>query len=202
MFLLGITGGIGTGKSTTFRVFSEWQLPCLDTDQIAREQSAVGSEGLREIVEAFGNEILNPQGELRRDALSRIVFGDPGALRVLEGILHPRISKVWRSRIAEWDCSGVRTAAVIIPLLFEKGYDVDFDRVVCLACTRRTQYRRLRDRSWSDQEIQARERAQMPVEEKMARANYVIWTEGALHLHRAQWSSVLRENAPATCCPA
>ncbi len=202
MLLLGVTGGIGAGKSVSSRVLSELGVPWLDTDQIAREQSAVGSEGLQEIVRAFGDEILNPKGELQREVLSRIVFGDPAARRLLEGILHPRISRVWRSRIAEWAGSGVPTAAVIIPLLYEKGYEEDFNRVVCLACTRQTQDLRLRERSWSDLEIQARRRAQLPMEEKMIRANFVIWTEGSLHLHRVQWMRILTDNPGTICCPA
>ena len=202
MLLLGVTGGIGAGKSASSRVLSELGIPWLDTDQVAREQSAVGSDGLREIVHAFGVEILNSKGELQREVLSRIVFGDPVARRLLEEILHPKISRVWRSRIAEWANSGVGTAAVIIPLLYEKGYEAEFNRVVCLACTRETQYRRLRERSWSDQEIQARHRAQLPMEEKMARANSVIWTEGSLHLHHVQWLRILEEDPGSTCCPA
>lgn len=202
MLLLGVTGGIGAGKSASSRILSELGIPWLDTDQIAREESAAGSGGLREIVGAFGVEILTPEGELRREVLSQIVFGDPAARSLLEGILHPRISKVWRARTAEWASSGVRIAAVIIPLLFEKGYEEDFNRVVCLACTRQTQYLRLRDRSWSDLEIQGRHRAQLPMEEKMARANFVIWTEGSLHLHRLQWLRILNEEPGSTCFPA
>ncbi|MBL9174018.1 MAG: dephospho-CoA kinase [Verrucomicrobiales bacterium] len=201
MLLLGITGGIGAGKSTTCLALSEFGIPWIDTDQVARDQTAPGTGGLNDIVREFGPEVLDSRGELRRDSLARIVFGNPDGLRRLEGILHPRISRVWRDQVSRWKAAGLPVGAVIIPLLFEKGYEPDFGRTICLGCTRRTQFDRLRRRSWTEEQIEARVRAQLPLAEKMSRADFVIWTEGTLPLHQRQWRRILKGDDGTTCSP-
>ncbi|MBN8246756.1 MAG: dephospho-CoA kinase [Verrucomicrobia bacterium] len=191
MTLIGITGGIGMGKSVSSLILENLGVPVADSDVIARECSSPGTEGLADIVREFGPEMLQPSGELDRPRLAAAVFPHPGALLRLEGILHPRIAGVWRSQVNAWRDAGIERAAVAIPLLFEKNYVAEFTGVVCLACTRRTQQRRLRERGWPEEQVEARNAAQMPVSEKMARADYVVWTEGSLATHRAQWERIL-----------
>ncbi|MCW5559806.1 MAG: dephospho-CoA kinase [Verrucomicrobiae bacterium] len=191
MTLIGVTGGIGMGKSASSRILEAFGIPLVDTDILAHECSGPGTDGLAEIVREFGPEMRSATGELDRARLASLVFSDTGALRRLESILHPRIAVRWRAQVAAWRTSGVRRAAVVIPLLFEKDYTAEFTRVVCLACTAATQRLRLRERGWSDVEIQARNAAQMPVADKLARAHFGIWTEGSLATHRRQWERIL-----------
>jgi len=191
MTLLGVTGGIGMGKSASSRILDDLGVPHVDSDLLARECSAPGSDGLAEIVRAFGPGCLSPSGSLDRRWMAARVFQDRGARELVESILHPRIAARWRGQVAVWKAAGRLRAAVVIPLLLEKGYGAEFSRVICLACTRDTQAARLRERGWSDAEIAARNAAQLSVGEKMNRADFVIWTEGSLEAHRRQWQRIL-----------
>lgn len=201
MVLLGVTGGIGMGKSVSSAILGDLGIPFADTDVLAREVAPPGSRAVEEISRQFGSAVVDERGELRRDRLAAIVFSDREARRRLEEIMHPRIFAVWQGRVAEWKSQGVRMAAVVIPLLYEKHYEREFSRVICLACTASTQQQRLRERSWSEQQIQERNAAQLPVGDKMARADFVIWTEGSQEAHRHQWERILGVVASSTCSP-
>lgn len=172
-------------------------MPVIDTDDIAREIVAPRTEGLAAVVSAFGDEVLGPDGVLDRGRMARIVFGDPERRRVLEGILHPRIHARWQQFLGEAEARGEAVAAVIVPLLFEKGYEGQFDAVAALGCTVPTQRRRLEARGWTPEESAGRLAAQWPMERKLGAARFVIWTEGSEEAHRDQWRLVL-----ATCCRA
>ena len=191
MLLLGITGGIGMGKSTAGQLLSARGIPVVDTDQLAREESAAGTTGFEEIVSAFGREIVGPDGQLDRARLAQRIFGDSPARLRLEGILHPRIANAWRAEVGRAREAGHSDMAVLIPLLFERGYQEEFSMVVTVACSEATQRVRLQSRGWSESQIQARNQAQLPVAEKMVRARFVVWTEGELHVHRQQWDRIL-----------
>jgi dephospho-CoA kinase len=205
MVLVGITGGIGMGKSVSADALTDLSVPWVDTDDLARQLTKPGSEALGQIARVFGTDILDSLGNLRRDRLADLVFENPAARLQLEAILHPRIALSWRARVTQWRREGTPVAAVIIPLLYEKQYENDFSMVVCLACTRSTQTLRLRGRGWSDAQIGGRIAAQLSVSEKMERAGFVIWTEGSLMTHRLQWDRILRRIIPlpgeSTCCP-
>ena len=174
MILLGVTGGIGMGKTTAASLLAGQGVAVVDTDQIARDVVRPGSPALGEIESAFGREVLQADGSLRRDAMARVVFGDPTKRRRLEAILHPRIRDSWRATAEEWRRDGTNWGAVIIPLLFETGAEKDVDVVVCLACTTATQRQRLRDRGWTPEELERREAAQWPVQRKMDLARFVL----------------------------
>ncbi len=191
MLLLGITGGIGMGKSVASDFLMHRSVPVVDTDCLARLESNQGTPAYREIVELFGVGVVGSSGQLERGRLAEIVFRDAEARRRLESILHPRIANAWRRQVFEWRQTMTATAAVVIPLLFEKDYENEFDSVICLACSVETQAQRLRQRGWSDEQIRARNAAQLPVTEKMARAHRVIWTEGSLGAHERQWERIL-----------
>jgi dephospho-CoA kinase len=191
MFLFGITGGIGMGKSAAGELLRRRQIPVVDTDTMARTASAKGTPAFQEITGHFGGDVVGAAGELNRRRLAEIVFNDPAARARLESILHPRIANAWRSQVKAWRQSGTSMAAVIIPLLFEKGYEPEFDTVICLACSAESQTQRLRQRGWSDEQIRARNAAQLSLNEKMARASQVIWTEGSMEVHQRQWDRIL-----------
>jgi len=194
VILIGLTGGIGTGKSASSDWLQSQSVPVADTDLIARELVAPGQSVLSEIAGAFGNSMLNSVGALDRAALARVVFADVTARHRLEQMLHPRIRAEWKARVAGWRDRDSPLAAVVIPLLFETGAEAEFDLIVCTACTPATQQRRLEARGWSTGEIQGRLASQWPLEEKLKRSDVVLWTEGALELIGAQWRRMCDRN--------
>ncbi len=196
MLLLGLTGGIGMGKSTASALLQRLGMAVVDTDEIARELVAPGQSALAEIQAAFGGEVLRSDGTLDRGRMARIVFGDPDARRRLEEILHPRIRAAWANRVGDWRSGGVACGVVVIPLLFETEAEAQFDAVICVACSAGTQRQRLRERGWSEEHLEQRVSAQMPIESKMRKSGYVIWTETPIAVHEAQWKVVLRTLLP------
>jgi dephospho-CoA kinase len=186
MNVLGLTGGVGMGKSTAARFFSDQGVRVVDTDDLARQLAQPGQASLKEIKAEFGNQILDPQGGLRRDELARIVFADAGARKRLEAILHPRIRECWLARVESWRGEKCALAVVVIPLLFETHAESHFDKIICVACSASAQRQRLLDRGWSQDQIRQRIAAQMPVEQKLSRSHFVVWTEGDLDVHARQ----------------
>ena len=166
-------------------------VPVIDTDDLARQVVEPGQPALAEIQKVFGPEMVDSEGALRRDAMARLVFSDPKARVDLEKILHPRISELWQAQAENWRRENQGLGVVVIPLLFETQAEKEFDATVCVACSPVTQRQRLRDRGWSMDEISNRMQAQMPVGEKMAKADFVLWTESTLDLHQAQLERVL-----------
>jgi dephospho-CoA kinase len=191
MRLWGVTGGIGMGKSTAGELLRRRKIPVADTDEIAHQLCEPGQPALAEIIQKFGSSILTPDGQLDRKRLASIVFADTTALKDLEAILHPRIRAEWGRRAAQWRQEGSEHGAVIIPLLFETEAAPLFDAVVCVACSEASQWRRLRERGWSDESIRNRLAAQWPIEQKIARANFVVWTDTTMEAHDAQWARLL-----------
>jgi dephospho-CoA kinase len=192
MKLYGLTGGIGMGKSTTDKFLRERGVAVVDTDEIARQVVEPGQPALAEVTALFGPDIVSDDGRLRRDELARRVFSDASALSRLEAILHPRIRAIWRAQVDEWRAQGLPRAVVVIPLLFETSAQVEFDKIICVACTAGSQRRRLTARGWSSQQVEQRIHAQWPVEKKMELSHYVIWTEAAMEVHAAQLDRILR----------
>ena len=192
MKVLGLTGGIGMGKSTAAQLLRERGVPVVDTDDLARQVVAPGQPALAEVRAVFGAEILGPDGQLRRDELARRVFADPAARHQLEAILHPRIRVLWRAQVEVWRSETHPLAVVVIPLLFETKAETELDKTICVACSALTQQKRLRDRGWSPEQIELRLRAQWPIERKMATADYLVWTEAGLDVHAGQLERILR----------
>jgi dephospho-CoA kinase len=190
MHLIGLTGGIGMGKSTAQRFLHEEGIPVIDTDELAHELVRPGQPALEEIRQAFGPEYLTPAG-LDRARMARLVFADGEARARLEAILHPRIRARWHEQAAAWRHQGQPVAVVVIPLLYETGSERELQSVICVACSTATQRERLAPRGWSASQIEQRIAAQLPVEQKIARANFLVWTEGSLEVHRWQLRRVL-----------
>ncbi len=180
MLRVALTGGIATGKSYCLGRFAALGIPVIDADQLARAVVAPGSRALSDVAARFGASILLPDGSLNRGALGHLVFRDRAARADLEAIIHPEVYR----RIGEWFASltpGTRLAIADIPLLFETGHRHDFDRVIVTACDPAEQRRRLVSRDGlTDSEARARLDAQWPTQEKAARGDYVIRTDGAI----------------------
>ncbi len=201
MKVCGLTGGVGMGKSTTAALLRKHGAQVVDTDEIARQLVRPGQHALAAIQSAFGKKIISPTGELDRAGLARIVFADADARKQLEDILHPPIREHWLAQIEAWrvapkqgdgGCSaGHSLAVVVIPLLFETQAESHFDKILCAACSTSAQRERLLARGWSSEQIQQRIAAQMPVEQKIARADFVVWTDGTLDAHALQIDRIL-----------
>lgn len=191
MKCLGLTGGVGTGKSTAAQFFRERGAQVVDTDELAHRLVEPGQPALAEIQAAFGRGVVAPDGRLRRDELAQIVFTDPAARKRLEAILHPRIRERWHAQVEAWRGENQTLAVVVIPLLFETQAESQFDKTVCAACSAANQHKRLLGRGWTIHQIQQRTAAQWPVEQKIARADFVIWTDGSLDVHARQIERIL-----------
>lgn len=191
MKLLGLTGGVGMGKSTAAGFFQKRGVRIVDADQLARELVQPGQPALDEIRAAFGDNIISPDGQLRRDQLANLVFGDAVARQKLEAILHPRIRERWLAQVETWKRENCPVAVVVIPLLYETRAHPHFDRIICVACSENSRHERLKARGWTQSQIKARIAAQMPATEKIARADFVIWSEGALENHSRQADCIL-----------
>jgi dephospho-CoA kinase len=175
---VGLTGGIASGKSTVSAILAELGAVIVDADLMAREVVAPGTEGLAEVVEAFGPGILTGDGELDRPALGAIVFADEAKRRVLEGIIHPRV----RARSVELEAQAGPDDVVVhdIPLLAESnGAAGAFDAVVVVDVPTELQVERMiTDRGWSREDAESRIAAQAPREERRAIATYVVENTG------------------------
>ena len=178
MIRVALTGGIGTGKSYVSARLAEAGVPLVDADVLAREAVALGSPGLAAIRARFGPGVLASDGTLNRTALARVVFSDEAARLDLEAIIHPVVRAAIDDFFAQLP-PDTPLAVADIPLLYETGRAEDFDTVVVVACPARMQRERMMQRdgaSWD--EASRRIAAQMPIDEKMRRADHVIRTDG------------------------
>lgn len=176
--VIGLTGGVGMGKSTVARLLQSRGFAMVDTDDLARQIVQPGQPALAEIIQTFGAHLQDAGGQLRREALARIVFADAAARAKLEAITHPRIRQQWQEQLRAWRTEKCAAAVVVIPLLYETRAESEFDAVICVACSLESQAQRLAARGWSKEQIEQRRAAQLAIEDKMDRADYVIWTEG------------------------
>jgi len=176
---VGLTGGVASGKSTVSAILAELGAVVVDADRLAREVVAKGSDGLAQVVAAFGPEVLTEEGEMDRAKIGALVFADEAQRRVLEGIIHPLV----RARGAELEQAAGADAVVVhdIPLLLETGQADRFDAVVVVDVPTEVQVERmLRDRGWTEEDARARIAAQASREERRAVATYVIENTGTL----------------------
>lgn len=191
--VVGLTGGIGSGKSTVARFFAEEGVPVVDADRIAREVVEPGTEGLREIVRAFGEGVLDPDGRLDRKALGARVFGDDAARARLEGVLHPRIAAASMERFAKLAAEGHPYAIYEAALLVEGGRHRSMAALVVVSASEATQIERVCARDELDEAAaRARIASQLPLAEKVAVADFVIENDGALSDTRARTQEVHR----------
>lgn len=178
---IGLTGGLGTGKSTVSESLRKAGIPVVDADRIAKEVVEKGSPGLQQVVQAFGPDILNSQGEMERTRMAGLVFSDPKKLQKLESILHPLVQAEVRSQ-RQWLEDQHHTWAVYdVPLLFEKNLQAQFDEIILVTCDEAQQWERIRKRNgWKDEEIQKRLQAQWPLANKQKLSHHILENNGTL----------------------
>ena len=176
---VALTGGIATGKSYVRGRFQDLGVPTIDSDTLAREAVAPGTAGLEAVIARFGSGVLDASGGLDRRKLGAIVFADPVHRKALEAIIHPEVVRASNAWFAALDPSHP-FAIADIPLLYEVGRDRDVDAVVVTACDPEEQVRRVMQRDrLAEPEARQRIAAQLPIHEKVARADHVIWTDGS-----------------------
>ena len=182
MLLIGLTGGVATGKSTVARLFKACGAVVIDADDLARQVVQPGKPAWRDIVRLYGEHVLESDRTLNRPALAKIVFRDRRKLRALSGIIHPRVARE-QSRLTRDLARNDPNALIVydVPLLFEAGVDKRVDRIVVVVADQQTQIDRLQQRNQLTRaEALRRIRSQMPLAQKVKRADYVI--EGTLPL--------------------
>ncbi len=177
MLLVGLTGGIGSGKSTVARHLADRGAVVLDADAFAREAVAAGTEGFERVVHRFGDDMVGSDGELDRPKLAAIVFAEEGARRDLESIVHPFV----RQAIADGITDNVSTDRVVVlvnPLLIEMGTHRDCDVVIVASAEPETQVARSVARGMEEADVRARMAAQLPFDERARHADVVLDNDG------------------------
>jgi dephospho-CoA kinase len=176
---IALTGGIACGKSTLAEGLLSRGWHIIDTDEIAHRLMEPEQKVWKNVVDAFGPSILQPDKSIDRKVLGRLVFADPSLRAKLNEITHPAIRTVWqREREERARTHPTQSLAVMIPLLFECELEKMFSAVWCVGASRAVQLRRLASRGFTETEAFQRLAGQMPVAEKMARASVAFWGEG------------------------
>ena len=176
MILVGLTGGVATGKSTVARMFKRCGAVVIDADRLAHEVVTPSKPAWHAIVNTFGNEILNTDRSINRHALGSVVFRDKAKLRHLEQIIHPRVARE-QVRLTKQAARENPKAVVIydVPLLFEAGIDKRVDKAIVVTVDQATQIARLKKRNGlTESEARRRVKSQLPLAKKTARADYVL----------------------------
>ena len=172
MLVIGLTGGIGSGKSTVAALFSNMDIPVIDTDVVAREVVCPGSEALDEIRHSFGEQYLQADGQLDRNAMRQLVFTDELAREKLESIIHPRIRKkvwLWIEKQQSFYC------IVVVPLLLEKSWNEYFDRILVVDLEENIQIERTMQRDHlSREDVMAIMHTQIPRLQRINAADDII----------------------------
>lgn len=200
MLLVGLTGNIGSGKSTVAQMLSERGATIIDADVLARRAVELGTAAYAKIVARWGSSILAPDGHLDRAALRRVVFADHDQLEELNQIVHPEVERLRARLIEQAKRRGDRVVVCDIPLLFERHMTDRFDRIVLVDSNRVIRLERLvKERGLRETEAMDMIAAQMPAELKRARADFIIENDGTFaQLERRVhdvWTALLQEEA-------
>jgi dephospho-CoA kinase len=187
MIIVGLTGGLGTGKSTVTNLFRELGAYIVDWDELARRATRPRSKAWKEITEHFGTGILDDDLTINRQKLARIVFFDKTKLAKLNKIVHPEVFKE-DERITD-EIAGHDPDAIIvkdIPLLFEVGLHMSVDKIVVVTASEQTRLRRLKEKGISREDARNRMKSQLPLEDKTKSADFIIDNDGSLEETRRQ----------------
>lgn len=192
--IIGLTGGIASGKSTVSALLRQAGIPVIDADQVARQVQRPGSVALDKLAAAFGPAIIAPDGSLNRQQLGQRVFDDPAARQELDRIVQPLIKDTIWQAVDNFRRQGVANVVLDVPLLFEAGYDTDCDLVVVVRVSPATELRRLMARNgYSRAAAQARIAAQLPLSVKVAKADVVIDNDGSREETRRQVAQLVED---------
>ena len=185
---VGLTGGIGCGKSTVVRFFSEAGWRTIESDEVVRELLERDPQVHTALRERWGESVFASGGEVDRKVIAGRVFSDEAELRWLEGLLHPLVRESWQAQVtADPDANWL----VEIPLLFEKRLETEFDLTVCVSCSEAVIKCRMVNRGYSGDEVEQRRQRQMPLEEKIVRAHHVISNNGSLDFLKLQTTQLI-----------
>jgi len=206
MLLVGLTGNIGSGKSSVAQLLSERGATIIDADVLARRAVELGTPAYNEIVKRWGDAVVSPDAHLDRAALRRIVFGDHAQLEELNQIVHPEVERLRGRLVQEARARGDRIVVCDIPLLFERHMRDQFDKVVLVDAERPIRLERLvKDRGLRETEAMEMIAAQMPAELKRAGADVVIENNGTLgdleRRVRALWAAFAEDAGPRASAP-
>ena len=203
MYLIGLTGGIASGKSTVAKRFAEHGAVVIDADQLARDAVAPGTDALAHVIEVFGDEVVNDDGSLNRAALGSIVFGNPAALKLLNQIVHPAVRALSARAIDAAEKANPHVVVVYdVPLLVEASVGHPFDLIVVVHADAETRVRRMVDlRGMAESDARSRIAAQAGDDERLAVADAVIDSTGSLPATLTQvdrlWNRKLRSHHDA-----
>ncbi len=187
MKVIGLTGGIGTGKSTVSRFLSELGAVIIDADKVGHEALMPDCPICAEVTSAFGKEILNSEGDIDRKKLGKLVFSSAEALACLNRIVHPWMSRVLKERLDNLRNQGIKAAVLEAALLIEAGWSSLVDEVWVTVAPRQTVLKRLQGRDGlPEEEAMSRIRSQMPQEERVKHADVVIDTDVSLDALKAR----------------
>jgi dephospho-CoA kinase len=181
MKVIGLTGGIGSGKSTVSQLLSELGASVLDADKVGHQCYQPGTEAWKDVVDAFGEEIVASDGSIDRKKLGAIVFGDPEALIRLNQIMHPRMYDMMADQIEEYRLGGVEVVVLEAAILFEAGWTPLVDEIWITVASEPTVVQRVRERTdLPEEQIRSRIRSQLSNEERKGKADLVISNDGGL----------------------
>jgi len=194
MLVVGLTGGIASGKSTVSLMFREAGIPVICADELAHEVVKPGSAALDEIRRTFGDEFIDSEGNLNRAAMARLVFKDKNKRQDLESIIHPRVAEEQRKLIRQFAVQGHNIVVVDVPLLYESGLEDSFDMILVAYVPPEVQIQRLiaRDQA-TDKEARSRLDAQLPIEKKKRLAGRIIDNTGPVEHTREQVLGIIKE---------
>jgi dephospho-CoA kinase len=194
VLLVGLTGGIASGKSTVSKMLTEFGVPVICLDELAHLVTSPGSPAIEEIRALFGDSAIDSQGGMDRAVVGKIVFADKEARSRLERIIHPRVGAEAQARAAAYAASGHRVVFMDVPLLYEVKWERMFDCIVVVYVDPETQEKRLALRDAMErEEATKRIQAQIPIEEKKKRADYVIDNSGTEEDTRRAVTELLRK---------
>lgn len=180
MYVIGLTGGIASGKSTVGNYLVQKSIPFIDCDQLAREAVALGKQALTEIEQLFGKQVLYEDGTLNRNYLGEIVFNDPQKRLQLEGIVHKQVLHEVKQLLSEYNAKSEPVVVIDIPLLYEVGWQYLTDEVWVVACSYKQQLARLQQRNnLTIAEAEKRINSQMPLAHKIKKAHIVLDNSGS-----------------------
>ena len=207
MRLIGLTGNIASGMSVVADLLAERGATIIDADLLAREAVMKGSPALDSIVEKWGPEVLDSDGNLDRAALRHKVFADQSDLDALNEIVHPEVRRLRNERVDAARARGDRVAVAVIPLLFERHLTEDFDTIILVDAPRSVRLERIvRDRGIEEAEAMKMIAAQMPADLKRARADYVIENAGSLEDLETEvervWQNIVGDGVPLDAATA
>ncbi len=195
MLIVGVTGGVGSGKTTVSRIFEKEGAYLIDADQIARELVEPLRPSWREIIRLFGKEILNQDKTIDRKSLAEKAFADPEQRRLLNQILHPRIKRELVKRVRAIGRKDPHAIVIFdAPLLVETGFHQEMDKVVVVTSTKSQQIARLKKRSgMSETETRRIIASQLALEEKIKLADYIVRNEGSIQKTRREAREIFQE---------